>query len=101
KAADAVVAEVDHEVGQSAAANDRTAASGRRTVIAVALLAILFAVGLAFLVVRSIVNPLKVVVERMAMLRDVCIAGLQEGIAAMAIGDLSEARLPHAPQMCD
>ena len=97
KAAAAVVAEVDREVKQSAAANDRTAAGARRTIIVVALLTILVAVGLAFLVVRSVVNPLKVVVERMAMLRDICIAGLQEGIAAMATGDLTKDVVPQTP----
>ena len=71
--------------------------AARRTIIVVALLTILVAVGLAFLVVRSVVNPLKVVVERMAMLRDICIAGLQEGIAAMATGDLTKDVVPQTP----
>jgi methyl-accepting chemotaxis protein len=101
KAADAVVAEVDSEVAEAAAANDRTAASGRRTIIVVALLAMLFAVGIAFIVVRSILNPLKVAVERMTMLRDVCIDGLKEGIAAMATGDLTKDVVPQTPPIED
>jgi methyl-accepting chemotaxis protein len=101
KAATAVVAEVDQEVDQSSAANDRTAAGARRTIIVTALIAILAAVGLAFLVVRSVVHPLKVVVERLATLRDVCIDGLKEGIAAMATGDLTKDVVPQTPPIED
>jgi methyl-accepting chemotaxis protein len=99
KAAAAVVAEVNREVAVSAAANDRVAASGRRTVIIVSLLAILASVGIAFLVVRSVVKPLKVVVERLQMLRDVCINGLSDAIKAMAHGDLTKTVEPETPQI--
>src|ERR671923_87553 len=66
-----------------------------------AMVVALVAVGLAFVVVVSVVRPLKVVVERLAMLRDHCIAGLQEGISAMAHGDLTKPVEPSTPQIDD
>jgi methyl-accepting chemotaxis protein len=97
RAADTVAREVDREVAASTKATTASAASGRRTIVIAALLAALAAVGLAFLVVASVVKPLKVVVERMAMLRDICITGLNEGIAAMASGDLTKTVVPQTP----
>ena len=95
-AGEAVRREVAREIAAAKAHNAATAAA-RRTIIVVALIAALIAVGLAFLVVTSVVKPLTVVVERMRMLRDVCIAGLNEGIAAMAHGDLTKSVVPQTP----
>jgi methyl-accepting chemotaxis protein len=78
---------------------EATAASGRRTIVVAALLAALVAIGLAFLVVTSVVRPLKVVVERLTMLRDVCINGLTDAITAMATGDLTKTVEPRTPQI--
>ncbi len=100
-AGEAVRREVAREVAAARAHNAATAAAARRTIIVVALIAALIAVGLAFLVVTSIVKPLTVVVERMRMLRDVCIAGLNEGIAAMAHGDLTKSVVPQTPPIED
>jgi methyl-accepting chemotaxis protein len=97
KAATALTREVAAEVAAAKAANEATASNGRKTIIITVLIAALAAAGLAFLVVRSVVRPLKVVVERLGMLRDVCIAGLQEGIAAMASGDLTKTVVPQTP----
>ena len=83
----------------SKAAAHTTATSGRTTVIIAAIIAALVAVGLAFLVVTSVVRPLKVVVERLQMLRDVCIAGLTDAIKAMAHGDLTKTVEPKTPQI--
>jgi methyl-accepting chemotaxis protein len=100
-AGEAVRREVAHEVAATKAHNAATAAAARRTVIVAALIAALIAVGLAFVVVTSVVKPLKVVVERMAMLRDICITGLHDGIAAMATGDLTKTVVPQTPPIED
>ena len=101
KAGDALIGQVRKDVAAAQDANTATAASGRRTIILAALIAALVAVGLAFLVVVSVVRPLKVVVERLAMLRDHCIAGLQDGISAMARGDLTKPVESTTPQIDD
>jgi methyl-accepting chemotaxis protein len=93
---------VDATTKTVAAAKQRaqaTAATGRRTIIVAALIASLVAIGLAFLVVTSVVRPLKVVVERLEMLRDVCINGLTDAIKAMASGDLTKTVEPKTPQI--
>jgi methyl-accepting chemotaxis protein len=99
KAGDALVAESSKQVAESKAAAQATASSGRKAIVIAAIIAALVAVGLAFLVVTSVVRPLKVVVERLQMLRDVCIAGLTDAIKAMATGDLTKTVEPKTPQI--
>jgi methyl-accepting chemotaxis protein len=101
KAGDALIREVGHEVATAKAANTATAASGRKTIIIAALIAALVAVSLAFLVVTSVVRPLKVVVERLQTLRDHCISSLTEAIKAMAHGDLTKTVEMQTPQIED
>jgi methyl-accepting chemotaxis protein len=100
-AADALVAVSNKQVAESKTAAQATAASGRKTIVMAAIIASLIAVGLAFLVVRSVVRPLKVVVERLTMLRDVCINGLTEAIKAMASGDLTKTVEAKTPRIED
>jgi len=95
----ALIRESAREVAAAKARTQATAASGRKTIVIVAIIAALAAVGLAFLVVTSVVRPLKVVVERLQMLRDVCISGLTDGIEAMATGDLTKTVEPKTPQI--
>jgi methyl-accepting chemotaxis protein len=95
----ALIRESAREVAGATARTHATAASGRKTIVIVAIIAVLAAVGLAFLVVTSVVRPLKVVVERLQMLRDVCISGLTDGIKAMATGDLTKTVEPKTPQI--
>jgi methyl-accepting chemotaxis protein len=97
----ALRAEVGRNVEQAKARTNATAASGRTTIVIAAILATLAALGLAFLVVVSVVRPLKVVVERLGMLRDVCIAGLTDAVKAMATGDLTKTVEPKTPQIED
>src|SRR3954468_11867060 len=99
KAGEALIENSAERVAASKATTQATAASGRKTIVVVALIAALVAVGLAFLVVTSVVRPLKVVVERLQMLRDVCITGLSEAIKAMATGDLTKTAEPKTPQI--
>jgi methyl-accepting chemotaxis protein len=100
-AGDALVRDSARTVGRARARAAATAASGRRTIVVAVLIAVLAAAGLALLVVRSVVRPLKVVVERLGMLRDVCIAGLNDGISAMATGDLTKTVVPQTPPIDD
>jgi methyl-accepting chemotaxis protein len=97
KAADQLVAAVTQQVNASKNEAEATAASGKRTIIVSAIIAVLVAVGLAFLIVRSVVKPLGVVVERMAQLRDNCITGLTGAIQALATGDLTVDVQPTTP----
>jgi methyl-accepting chemotaxis protein len=99
KAGNGLIRETTAEVAASKASAAATAASGRKTIVISALIAALVAVGLAFLVVTSVVRPLKVVVERLQMLRDVCITGLTDAIKAMATGDLTKTVEPQTPQI--
>ena len=99
KAGNALIARSGEQVAGAKAAAQATAASGRKTIVIAAIVAALVAVGLAFLVVTSVVRPLKVVVERLQMLRDVCINGLTEAIKAMATGDLTKTVEPQTPQI--
>jgi methyl-accepting chemotaxis protein len=99
KAGDALVAQSAKQVAETKSAAQATAASGRKTIVIAAIIAALVAVGLAFLVVTSVVRPLKVVVERLQMLRDVCINGLTDAIKAMAHGDLTKTIEPKTPQI--
>jgi methyl-accepting chemotaxis protein len=96
-AGDALGRDSARTVAEARARAAATAASGRRTIVVAVLIAVLAAAGLALLVVRSVVRPLKVVVERLGMLRDVCIAGLNDGISAMATGDLTKTVVPQTP----
>jgi methyl-accepting chemotaxis protein len=100
-AGDALIRDSARTVAAARARAAATAASARRTIVVAVLIAALVAAGLAFLVVTSVVRPLRVVVERMAMLRDVCIDGLHEGITAMATGDLTRTLVPGTPPIDD
>jgi methyl-accepting chemotaxis protein len=99
KAGDALTREVSRNVAQAKARTAATAASGRKAIIIAAIIATLAAIGLAFLVVTSVVRPLKVVVERLTMLRDLCITGLTDAISAMATGDLTKTVEIQTPQI--
>jgi methyl-accepting chemotaxis protein len=82
--------------------NDEIAATytgSRKLIVVTLLLAFLFGVAAAVFVARGIVRPLRLAVERLAMLRDVCISGLSEAITAMAGGDLTKTVEPKTPPM--
>jgi methyl-accepting chemotaxis protein len=99
KAGDQLADQVARQVNGTKVEAAAAVSSGKETIIIAAILATLAAIGLAFLVVRSVVRPLKVVVERLAMLRDVCITGLSDAIKAMATGDLTKTVEPQTPQI--
>jgi len=72
-----------------------------RAGILAGLAGVLLAAGIALLTTRRIVRPLKVVVGRLGMLRDVCVTGLNTGLEALAKGDLTVAVEPKTPPIED
>jgi methyl-accepting chemotaxis protein len=71
-----------------------TYSSGRTFVLVALILAVLLGVGLAFALSRSILRGVRDVLDRISSLRDVCITGLRDGIAAVAKGDLTVEVVP-------
>ena len=73
----------------------------RRAGLLAALVGVLLATGVAFLITRRVVRPLRVVVDRLTMLRDVCVTRLNAGLTALAHGDLTVAAEPETPEIAD
>jgi methyl-accepting chemotaxis protein len=97
KAGDALVKDAQARVVEAKERTSATAASGKRTIVISAIIAVVVAIALAFLIVRSIVKPLGVVVDRLGMLRDHCITGLSNAMKALATGNLTVAVEPTTP----
>src|SRR3954467_9332524 len=93
--ADYVATQREHDVVHAKAAER----SARRVGMLAALAGVLLAAGIAFLITRRVVRPLRVVVERLAMLRDVCVTRLNAGLTALAHGDLTVAAEPETPEI--
>jgi methyl-accepting chemotaxis protein len=75
--------------------------NARRVGMLAALVGVLLAAGIALVITRGVVRPLRVVVERLAMLRDVCVTRLNAGLTALAHGDLTVAAEPETPSIDD
>jgi methyl-accepting chemotaxis protein len=96
-AADALVQAADADIAQAKAeqtAAVRAFASSRSTsellMGAVALIALLAAAGIAWALTRRLSGGLAPIRERLSSLRDDCLAGIEEGLGAMAAeGDLT------------
>src|SRR4051812_35696137 len=73
----------------------------RRAGMLAAIVGVLLAAGVAFLITRRVVRPLRVVVDRLTMLRDVCVTRLNAGLTALANGDLTVAAEPETPRIDD
>jgi methyl-accepting chemotaxis protein len=67
-----------------------SASSAVRTMLIVTVIAALVAIGLAFLTIRSITRPVAGIVERLRSLNDHCLRMLNDGMAAIADGDLTK-----------
>jgi methyl-accepting chemotaxis protein len=76
-------------------------ADAKRIGMLAGLVGVLLAAGVALLITRLVVRPLRVVVERLAMLRDVCVTRLNAGLTALAHGDLTVAAEPETPGIDD
>jgi methyl-accepting chemotaxis protein len=66
-----------------------TAASVERVVLIVAIAAVLIALVLAFVVVRSVTRPVAALGRRLRSLNENCLENLQSGLRAVAGGDLT------------
>jgi methyl-accepting chemotaxis protein len=88
-----VAAERGADIARAKAA-ERTA---RRAGLLAGLVGMLLACGIAVVITRRVVRPLRVVVDRLAMLRDVCVTQLTAGLDALARGDLTVAAEPSTP----
>jgi methyl-accepting chemotaxis protein len=70
-------------------AAEASAASGRRQIIVVALIALLAGVALAARVVRSVTRPVALLDDRLTSLDENCLTDLADGLEATASGDLT------------
>jgi methyl-accepting chemotaxis protein len=85
------------DVAQAKAAE----ANARRIGLLAALIGVVLAAGIALVITRGVVRPLRVVVERLGTLRDVCVTRLNAGLTALAHGDLTVAAEPETPGIDD
>jgi methyl-accepting chemotaxis protein len=74
---------------QSAASGQATATSGRRTIIIIAIVAVLAAIALAVAVTRSVVRPVKQLSDRMESLEEHGLTNLADALDAVSHGDLT------------
>jgi methyl-accepting chemotaxis protein len=86
-----------HDIARARAAERDAVRAG----ILAGLAGVLLAAGIALLTTRRIVRPLEVVVERLGMLRDLCVTGLNAGLGALAQGDLTVTAEPRTPPIED
>jgi methyl-accepting chemotaxis protein len=94
-------AKMTRDLREARADADATASSTGRTVVIVAVLAVLLSIGLAALITRTVTRPVKVIVDRLATLRDHCVADLAAGVRALADGDLTHSIEPVTPPIDD
>jgi methyl-accepting chemotaxis protein len=76
-----------NETGDAAMEDHDTAATEIYITMAVVLLLV---IGGAYLITKSIVNPVNAVKERLAQLETVCMTNLGNGLAGLAKGDMSK-----------
>jgi methyl-accepting chemotaxis protein len=71
--------------------SDAAATTARMIFIVATVVGVLLAVGLGFILTRSITQPVGAIVERIETLRSHCVTDLGTAMAALAKGDLSTA----------
>lgn len=71
------------------AAADGELATARLTVLAMLALTLVVGIGFAMVITRSIVGGISAVADRLTSLRNHCLRGLNEGLSALASGDLT------------
>ncbi len=86
-----VIAEQAHAQATEA---DATAGAAKRTLVIVTIAALLAALGLAFVVVRSVTRPVAALGSRLRSLNDHCLAGLTSALEAVSQGDLTNEVVP-------
>jgi methyl-accepting chemotaxis protein len=80
---------------------EATGATTGRLIVIAALVATLIGAALSLVITRSITRPVKVVLERLGMLRGHCVTDLSRAISAMADGDLTHEVTPVTPLIED
>ena len=85
----ALTAAIDKLGTGQAARADSAATSGKRTILLVALAALLAAAALAWWITRTITRPVAAVGARLRSLNDHDVQGLTDGLEAVAKGDLT------------
>ncbi len=76
-------------VDEAAALADQTTYNTKITLILIGSFSFLFVLSLGLIISIKTVKPLKIVVDRLAQLQNVCISNLGNGLLAMSNGDLS------------
>jgi methyl-accepting chemotaxis protein len=85
---------LDADAAADAGAAGATADSGKRTIVLVALAALLVAIGLAVWITRSVTRPVALIGERMRSLDEHCMQDLTGALNALADGDLTREVVP-------
>ena len=92
---------IEADLQESADAAFATGDSTRRTILVAGIVALVLGVALSLIITRTVTRPVKVVVERLAMLRDHCVAELSVAVRALADGDLTKEVTPVTPLIED
>jgi methyl-accepting chemotaxis protein len=85
---------LDADAAADADAAGATADSGKRTIVLVALAALLVAIGLAVWITRSVTRPVALIGERMCSLDEHCLQDLTRALNELADGDLTREVVP-------
>ena len=78
---------------------DSTTASGRTSAIVIMALALLIGFGIALWIAVGIQRGVKLILARLASLRDNCATDLRRGLEAVATGDLTVVVTPVTPEL--
>ena len=97
EAADAVGDAIEASAARHFAAIGDVESSSRATLLAMIIAAALAGFGVAFLIARGIQRSVADVLDRLTSLSDHCVAGLRQGFAALAAGDLTRDLQPVTP----
>jgi methyl-accepting chemotaxis protein len=89
KDSDALQKAIGESADHAASAAIDGAATDKRTIAIVALLALAVAIGLAVFITRSVTRPVHALRGRLDSLNDHCLTGLGAGLEACANGDLT------------
>jgi methyl-accepting chemotaxis protein len=92
---------VDAQVGSQVASAATVASNAKRTIILIAVVAGLLAAGIAVLIVRDLRSRVTTILERLTMLGEHCVTGLNEALNAVAAGDLTKTVVPKTPLIED
>jgi methyl-accepting chemotaxis protein len=93
-AGDALLAAVERDAAADVDDAVAAASGGRRSIVIVALVSLLLALGIAFWVTRSVTRPAAALGARLRSLNEHCLEDLTNGLDAVANGDLTREVTP-------